>query len=124
MALDWWDDWYCTYGWYKFLHVDTYGRHFNDLCRPMSDAEFELLMFGSHDLFSCKKQHNWGFLSLTEPLSPNAVVPSTVHDCFRLIMLVPIETRIYLLFLILELLFQCHLMSMTLLLGNLRTQMT
>jgi len=49
----------------------------------MSDAEFELLMFGLHDLFSHKKQHNWGFLSLTEPLSPNAVAPSTVHDCFQ-----------------------------------------
>ena len=49
----------------------------------MSDMEFELLMFGSHDLFSRKTQYDWGFLSLTEPLGLNTVAPSTVHDCFQ-----------------------------------------
>jgi len=82
-APDWWDDWYRTYGRYKFLHVDTYGRHFDEFCRPMSDTEFELLMFGSHDLFSRKTQYDWGFLSLTEPLGLNTVAPSTVRDCFQ-----------------------------------------
>ncbi len=49
----------------------------------MSDTEFELLMFGLHDLFSHKTQYNLGFLSLTEPLSLNTVAPSTVQDCFQ-----------------------------------------
>ena len=82
-APDWWDDWYRSYGRYKYLHVDTYARRFDDFCRPMTDQEFKLLMFGSHDLFSRRTECGWDFLTLTEPLSPNGVLPSTVHECFQ-----------------------------------------
>jgi len=71
--------------------MDHYGRDFAKLCHCMSDAELDLLLFGSHEFFShsTPKQCDWGFLNIEQPLRASSslqepcVRPSAVYDCFQ-----------------------------------------
>jgi len=56
----------------------------------MSEAELDLLLFGSHEFFSraAPKRCDWGFLDLQEPLGAQNSTkqvsgPSAVYDCFQ-----------------------------------------